>query len=156
MINNKLNSSTVLSKVTTIGIILTFCCTPAVGYAQSDDISGLIQALEDKDVNTRRRAVKALEKAGPPAVKSLIAALNSEKSRARAAAAEALGEIKDGRAVEPLIAALQDKNAHVRSWAAEALGEIKDSRAVEPLTAALEDKDGAVRNSAAKALARIN
>jgi HEAT repeat protein len=149
-----MNTSDVLFKMA-ISIILTFCCVPVIVYSQSDEIHGLIQALNDKNVNIRRRAIKALEKAGPSAVKPLIAALKSEKSRARAGAAEALGRIQDARAVEPLIATLQDKNANVRIWAAEALGEIKDLRAVEPLIAALQDENLDVRNSAVKALAKI-
>ena len=151
---SKLKTSEVLFKMT-IGFILTFCCATAVAYSQSDEISGLIQALEDKNVNTRRRAIKALQKAGPPAVEPLITALKNEKSRARAGAAQALGGIKDDRAVEPLIGALGDKIANVRAWAAEALGEIKDDRAVEPLIAALEDKNPDVRSWAAKALGEI-
>ena len=139
----------------TIGIVLTFCCAPIIGYSQSDEIHGLIQALEDKNVNIRRRAIRELEKAGRSAVELLIAALKSEKSRARAGAAEALGKIKDARAVEPLIAALQDKNPDVRSWAANALGEIKDPRAVEPIIAALQDKNAHVRSWAAEALGEI-
>ena len=139
----------------TISIVLTLCCVPIIGYSQSDEIYGLIQALKDKNVNIRRRAIRELEKAGPSAVEPLIAALKSEKSRARAGATEALGRIKDIRAVDPLIAALQDNISNVRAGAAEALGKIKDSRAVEPLTAALEDENADVRNSAARALAKI-
>jgi HEAT repeat protein len=154
MNKNKMDTSHVLFKMT-IGIILAFCCVPVVGYSQLDEIHGLIQALEDKNVNIRRRAIRELEKAGPSAVEPLIAALKSEKSRARAGAAEALGEIKDSRAVEPLIAALQDKNPDVRSWAAKALGEIKDARAVEPIIAALQDKSAHVRSWAAEALGEI-
>ena len=154
MSKNKLNTSDVLFKMT-IGIIFALCCATALAYSQSDEISGLIQALEDKNVNTRRRAIKALQKAGPPAVEPLITALKSEKSRARAGAAQALGGIKDDRAVEPLIAALEDENADVRSWAARALGEIKDGRAVNPLIAALEDKNVHVRSWTAEALGKL-
>ena len=89
-----MSPSHVLFKMT-IGIVLTFCCVPIIGYSQSGEIHGLIQALEDKNVNIRRRAIRELEKAGPSAVEPLIAALKSEKSRARAGAAEALGRIKD-------------------------------------------------------------
>jgi hypothetical protein len=121
---SKMNTSDVLFKMA-ISIILTFCCVPVIVYSQSDEIHGLIQALNDKNVNIRRRAIKALEKAGPSAVKPLIAALKSEKSRARAGAAEALGRIQDARAVEPLIAALQDENLDVRNSAVKALAKIK-------------------------------
>jgi len=151
---NKMNTSDVLFKMA-IGIILTFCCVPVIVYSQSDEIHGLIQALNDKNVNIRRRAIRALEKVGPSAVKPLIAALKSEKSRARAGAAEALGKIKDARAVEPLIDVLRDNISNVRAAAAEALGEIKDARAVVPLIALLQDIDSDVRSWAAKALGEI-
>ena len=119
-----MSPSHVLFKMT-IAIVLTLCYVPTIGYSQSDKIHGLIQALEDKSVNIRRRAIRELEKAGPSAVEPLIAALKSEKSRARAGTAEALGKIKDPRAVEPLIAALEDKNEDVRNSAAKALAKIK-------------------------------
>jgi HEAT repeat protein len=154
MSKNKMNSSHVLFKIT-MGIIVTFCCVPLIGYSQSDEIHELIQALEDKSVNIRRRAIRALEKAGPSAVEPLIAALQYMISIVRAGAAEALGEIKNTRAVEPLIAALQDENSDVRSWAAKALGEIEDTRAVEPIIAALKDKNAHVRSWAAEALGKI-
>jgi HEAT repeat protein len=154
MKKKKMSISHVLCRIT-LGILVTFCCVPVIGYSQSDEIHGLIQALEDKNVNIRRRTIRALEKTGPSAVKPLIAALKSEKSCARAGAAMALGRIKDPRAVEPLIAALQDKISNVRAAAAQALGEIKDARAVEPLIAALQDKNSDVRSWAAKALGEI-
>ena len=155
MRKNKMITSSVLLKMTLV-IVLACCLVPVSGYSQSVEIQGLIQALEDKNVNIRRRAIRALEKAGPSAVEPLIGALRSEKSRARAAAAEALGGIEDVRAVEPLIVALEDdKIANVRAGAAEALGEIKDPRAVEPLIAALQDKNPDVRSWAAKALGEI-
>jgi len=154
MSKNKMNTSHLLFRIT-IGIIITFCCLPVIGHSQSDEIHGLIQELEDKNVNIRRRAIRALEKAGSSAVEPLIAALKSEKSRGRAGAAEALGGIKDPRAVEPLIASLQDRISNVRAGAAEALGEIKDSRAVEPLIASLQDNNAHVRSWAAEALGKM-
>jgi HEAT repeat protein len=154
MRKNKMSTSRFLLKMT-LAIVLAFSFVPATKHSQADEIQGLIQALEDKNVNIRRRAIRALEKAGPSAVEPLIAALKSEKSRARAGAAEALGRIGDVRAVEPLIAALEDKIANVRSWAAKALGEIKDFRAVEPLIEALQDESTHVRSWAAEALGEI-
>jgi len=89
-------------------------------------------------------------------VKGLIRALGYKKDwEVRAAAARALGGIKDPRAVEPLIAALKDEDSDVRKAAARALGEIKDPRAVEPLIAALEDEELRVRAAAAEALGQI-
>ena len=45
-------------------------------------------------------------------------------------AAEALADLRDGRAVAPLLAALEDPAAEVRYWAAFALGELGDPQAL--------------------------
>ena len=110
-----MSPSHVLFKMT-IGIVLTFCCVPIIGYSQSDEIQGLIQTLEDKNVNIRRRAIRELEKAGAPAVEPLIAALKSEKSRALPGAAEALGRSKQG--TEHLVQRLLNQSVQY-SWNAE-------------------------------------
>ena len=101
-------------------------------------------------------------------IDKLIENLNSDHDRrVRIAAAEALGEIGDGRAVEPLSKTLGGEDEYVRRYAAEALGEIGDKRAVEPLIRVLLDDDGhpnefslaeleaGVRKSAVGALGKI-
>jgi len=88
-------------------------------------------------------------------VKLLIAALEDKEFKGRAAAAEALGMIRDARAVEPLIAVLEDKKFKGRATVAEALGKIGDTRAVEPLIVALADKEFEERWTAALALGRM-
>lgn len=62
---------------------------------------------------------------------------NLESFRLRAAAAAALGKIRDARAVNALIALLDDEDDVVRHSAAEALGEIGDKRAIGPLKRAV-------------------
>ena len=118
------------------------------------DVNGLIKALSYKNGDVHRAAIQALKEIGAPAVTPLIAALKDEKSYVRAAAAWALGEIKDPRAVEPLIAALRDGDGFMRGTAIPALGEI-GAPAVEPLIAALQDKNKEVRWTAAQVLGRI-
>lgn len=60
----------------------------------------------------------------------------------RAYAADALGEIGDGRAVEPLLMAIKDGNDDlVREHSVTALGKICDPRAVEPLIELLKSGD---------------
>ena len=110
-----MSPSHVLFKMT-ISIVFTFCCVPMIGYSQSDEIHALIQALEDINVKIRRRAIRELEKAGPSAVEPLIAALKSEKSRARPGAAEALGRSKQG--TEHLVQRLLNQSVQY-SWNAE-------------------------------------
>jgi HEAT repeat protein len=92
----------------------------------------------------------------PWAVESLVARLGDEHQDVRAAAANALGIIKDLRAVLPLIAALGDDAPFVRFNAARALGEIKNPLAVSPLVASFkEDNVSEVRWGAAHALGEI-
>lgn len=97
---------------------------------------------------------------GTAAVEPLIAALNHRKADVTAAAARALGRIRDMRAVEPLIDILQIEYYGIRypQWAgaAEALGELGDPRAVDPLISRLQVmRDWRVRMAAAKALGKI-
>ena len=88
-------------------------------------------------------------------IDGLITALQHRKPTVRMQAAEALGQIGDGRAVETLIAALKDEDRYVRVYAASALGNIGDPRATDALVAALKSKDGALRVNAAGALSQI-
>jgi HEAT repeat protein len=65
------------------------------------------------------------------------ARLASRRWRMRAAAARALGHLRDGSAVDALIKALDDREEDVRAAAVEALGNIGDPRAVPALVSAL-------------------
>lgn len=87
-------------------------------------------------------------------VKGLIRALRHRDTAIREDAADALGDLKDGRAVMPLIAALNDAGDFVREAAVEALGEMIDYRAVEPLISALKDRKKNVRRAAVEVLGR--
>jgi HEAT repeat protein len=91
---------------------------------------------------------------GEPAVEPLITYLQDASWDVRSSAADALGEIGDGRAIEPLIDCLHDTDSRVRRRAADALGRI-GKQAVEPLIACLRDTDSRVRGSAADVLSKI-
>ena len=105
-----------------------------------------------------RLPVEILTKAGKPAVKALIEALEADDPLIRRQAADALGRIGDPRAVEPLIATLKDRDALIRGHAVQALGRIKDPRAVTPLIAILNsrEQESHVRMNAAEALGAIS
>jgi len=164
-------------------MVLSLCLFP-LSYVQADDVTSLIQKLNNDDLLIRLNAIKALGdardaraveplvaalgdkncgcaasnalvKIGNTSVEPLIAALKDENMIARRNAAKALGEIKDPRAVKPLITTLKDEDATVRWQAVKALGEIKDPRAVEPLVSTLKDDNTIVRWHAAKALENI-
>src|SRR5205807_3081809 len=83
----------------------------------------------ETDPLTRRLALEALNKIGPPAKSEL----------------------------NMLITSLQDQNADVRSFAAGALGALgRDARAAVPgLLKAAKDKEGAVRQNALRSLGKF-
>jgi HEAT repeat protein/beta-lactamase regulating signal transducer with metallopeptidase domain len=87
----------------------------------------------------------------------LAGALNDSVASVRAAAAQALGSMRDTLAVRALMEALRrDTDAEVRRNAAWALGQIEDGRAVPALSDALRsDADAEVRRAAAEALGSI-
>jgi len=94
-------------------------------------------------------------------VPALIAALKDSDSRARCAAAEALGDRESGvpaakEAVPALIAAIKDSDRRVRRAARKALRKIGPAakKAVPALIAALNDGDANVRRAAAYALGK--
>ncbi len=104
-----------------------------------------------------RLPVEILTKAGKPAVKPLIEALEADDPLIRRQAADALGRIGDPRAVEPLIATLKDRDSLIRGHAVQAIGRIKDPSAVTSLVAILNSKDQEphVRMNAAEALGAV-
>ena len=106
-------------------------------------VEPLINALRnDKNWDVRAAAEDALVSIGEPAVKPLIALLDSEDWHIRRRAARTLGEIHDPSSDEALAAAMKkDKDCCVRKFSAKALGETRDPRAAEILTAALREKN---------------
>jgi Fe-S cluster biogenesis protein NfuA len=119
---------------------------------QDGDVVGLISLLNHKKQKTREQAAQALAAIGPPAVKPLIAVLQSEDQYTCNYAAWALGVIGDDRAVEPLIEALNDTRRSLRRNVARALLVMADPRAIDPLISSLEDPCLEVRRLAIRAL----
>jgi HEAT repeat protein len=125
-------------------------------------VGPLVAALKDSDSGLRETAATALVKIGLPAFRPLIETLRDENRYARAAAAEALGQVgprlADGalrvEAVTPLGAALQDVD--VFQPAAAALGQIGGPEATSQLIAFLQDANpNQAREAAAGALDKI-
>ena len=78
----------------------------------------------------------------PAAVEPLMAALKSNYSNIRIAAAKALGQIGDKRAVDPLIELLNvDNEMWACANAAWALGELGDPKAISHIQNALANKN---------------
>jgi len=94
--------------------------------------------------------LSALDPAAPAVVLK-----NDIDDKARAYAANVLGEIKDSRTVEPLIDSLSDTDYFVRGKVIMALGKKKDPRVVVPLIESLNDSDYFVREKAIFALGEI-
>ena len=82
----------------------------------------------------------------------LIEALKGSDRNLRRKAAEALGEIGDGRAADPLAERLGDRDRSVRMAAATALSKMGDGRGISFLFSALGSRDEVVRIHAIRAL----
>lgn len=126
-------------------------------------IAPLTNALDNGNASVRRNAAWAIgeltnmrggERAN--AVPRLVSLLGDVDEWVRAAAARALGEIRDERTADKLIAALADGASRVRETAAWALSEMKEERAVDALCRLLlSDERAEVRRMAAEALGEI-
>jgi HEAT repeat protein len=82
-------------------------------------------------------------------------ALKDADAKVRAAAATALGWLKDSRATEPVITLLHDTDPFVSYQAAQALGLLGDARAVEPLIAVLRGKNFSLKCAAVDSLGKL-
>jgi hypothetical protein len=122
---------------------------------QARDINGLISLLDHENFDIQWHAADALGSLGPDAIPSLINALNDRSVNTRLGIIEALTEIRDPRAVPALIETIRDQSSEVKWETAIALGEIGDPQATGPLVNALKDYDKYVRYGAAFALAKI-
>ena len=150
-------------------------------------VEPLIAVLRDENEDVRGRAVEALGRIGDaravepliaalrdgkggffakyaleqirawPAVEPLIAALRDKNEDVRRNAAEALGEMDDGRAIVPLIAALRDENEDVRRSVEHVLGRMLGARALDELVQGDKKRTfwSSVRYEARKAAEKI-
>lgn len=115
----------------------------------------LIQGLYASEKEARARAGWELIRVGSPAVEGLLTCLSDDIWVVRYRAAEALGEIGDGRSCEPLTAALADPKDHVRYMAAKSLGKMGTSAAKEQLVPLLHDENEYVRRITAQSLGLV-
>ena len=99
--------------------------------AQRERIVTLVNALGDPEHPLHQRAVDDLVAIGDGAVPALNEALRPQRPWLTAyRAAEALGQIGDGRAAGPLLEALHHPNSNVRWSAVRALAVVGDARAI--------------------------
>jgi HEAT repeat protein len=121
-------------------------------------VEPLINALDDKDMGVREKAIDSLSKSyDMRALNVFIEMLSADNPILRALAASKLRDFKHPLAVNALINTLNDDNLNVRRSVIFALGKIGDSRAVEPLTTILnETTDKRVKHDVIVSLNQIN
>jgi putative heme-binding domain-containing protein len=82
-----------------------------------------------------------------PAVPVLVSKLSSSDAAVRAAAIEALGDLRVDEGREPVLKLLRDQDAQVRRAAAGAAGKLGARQAVEPLLELATDGEPAIRRA---------
>lgn len=126
-------------------------------------VERLARQLDAEGEKGPRRAILALAKAGRPALKPLLEAARSQKTRLRRWAVEALGSV-GGKAALPAIRRaardprilLEDPSGGIRINAVDALGRSGDGKAVPALRRRLKDPKDYVRRRAAEAIRRLS
>ena len=115
----------------------------AVQQATRERIAALIVALGDPSNALHQHAVDDLVAIGEAAVPALNEALSANRPWLTSyRAAEALGQIGDGRAAGPLLEALRHPNSNVRWGAVRALSVVGDARALLDLRRVARDDRG--------------
>lgn len=99
-------------------------------------VDALVAALDTRSGALRRRARRALEEIGEPAIQRLAEGLEHDHHRVRWEAAVALGHMAAAVAAPALVSALQDQDSGVRWVAAEALSALGPA-SYRPLVRAL-------------------
>jgi HEAT repeat protein len=101
----------------------------------------LLESLESKEVEIRRRAALTLHNLGDKSgVPTMIEALPTATGRDRDNVVVALRILKDERAIPALRKALEDKSPYVRSIAVASLGELKAAKAYDEIVLLTKDK----------------
>jgi hypothetical protein len=115
----------------------------AVQQATRERIAARIMALGDPSNPLHQHAVDDLVAIGEVAVPALNEALSANRPWLTSyRAAEALGQIGDGRAAGPLLEALRHPNSNVRWGAVRALSVVGDARALLDLRRVARDDRG--------------
>ena len=115
----------------------------AIQQATRERIAALIMALGDPNNPLHQHAVDDLVAIGEAAVPALNEALSANRPWLTSyRAAEALGQIGDGRAAGPLLEALRHPNSNVRWGAVRALSVVGDARALLDLRRVARDDRG--------------
>jgi HEAT repeats/Bacterial SH3 domain len=115
----------------------------AIQHATRERIATLIMALGDPGNPLHQHAADDLVAIGEAAVPALNEALSANRPWLTSyRAAEALGQIGDGRAAGPLLEALRHPNSNVRWSAVRALSVVGDARALLDLRRVAREDHG--------------
>lgn len=132
----------------------------SLGAAAVAATPGLAALTTDPNPDVRLRALEAVGRVAPgsEAAAPLARALSDPVPAVRAAAAGAIGHLRDraAPAVPALITAMRDSAPHVRAAAAVALGLTDPVRGEAALRAARRDPDPLVRREAEHALSAVH
>jgi putative membrane-bound dehydrogenase-like protein len=122
-----------------------------VDASAPEPLLALIRTLEDGPVlaDALRRTGRLPKLAAVP---TLTSKLKSPAAEVRAAAIEALGELRAKEGREPVVELLKDKDVRVRRAAATAAGKLAATMATEPLLTLVADADPAVRRASLESL----
>jgi|GEM_PF-6449645 len=120
---------------------------------ETKNIKKLINALKNDCVYVARFLGEFRDKR---AVEPLLEALNDKDKETRKIIVIALGEIGDEKAIDKLINLLMEDKKEVRKYAAEALGKIGNKKAIPYLLKALDDKNEEVRKNVVNALDKLS
>jgi cyclophilin family peptidyl-prolyl cis-trans isomerase len=127
-----------------------------MAVARSAHVDLLLDLSVDPSADTRAGAARALARVDPDAFIASIATVDSDADwRVRAAQAEALGSLPDGRGLARLRAMLADEDARAIPAVLKALAAAKASDAAHIATERLKAADAIVRATAATVLADL-
>jgi len=112
----------------------------------------LRELVNDRDKNTRLRAIKTLGFKGSGGADALIPLLNDGSFSIKCGAIESLGKIKDNICLRPLIELFKDDSREIRKKTLDVLKEFGPP-AIEALIPAFKDKDEKISRRAVEAFA---
>ncbi len=122
-----------------------------------EELSSLIERLNNADEVKRRKAAKKLGKLGDfKAVKPLIKALKDNDYLVRSNAAKSLSILGDSNAAEKLLPLFKEDTGALKWFLANWLAEYNDKQLITPLIDALKGENHFVRFSAAKKLSKFD
>jgi HEAT repeat protein/beta-lactamase regulating signal transducer with metallopeptidase domain len=128
---------------------------PNATTVEPEEADSLYVQLQDKDWWLRKLAIQQLAESGAPEVwTNIVPLLKDEDKRVQAAAAVALGHLKEPKSIKHLVAALKEGD-DTADAAAKALGQFDPAQVMPLVRLAANDEDIGVQCGAIKALGEV-